>query len=720
MLRCVSTLLVLVLAALPVGSQVFGRDTLRPADQALLEAQVGPASATWTLRARAPSGAVTALNGLVPLRGGDTEERLADLLERFGPLFDLDDAIELGAPEIVRRHPDGRARHVRLPQLVHGLEVVGHGLRLELTPEGDARVVRGVVSHEAAALEPPRISEARALDLARQHLEDQGHDPGAARKAPHVSARLVDPQLRGMVPVIRVGVVLADHTPLAIDVDAHDGVVLGSRLNATHLGQGTYIDNGVALPFETGKGKGVAYRSFQHALADKAKKRPLRELGMEDVGQALDNSLFGRFAFVLDHTPSDQFFLVAGVDHQFLGFPDPLDISAANLFDATNCYLHLTGFALFMTQLAGGSLPTDFAMPTLVNSPYAPFNAFYSPEDLGLGTGPGFLVFGDSFYETGFLSDDLARDPTVVAHEYLHAITDFYGLGFGAPPLHSPPRAVNEAIADYFAASYHDDPRIGLPAAQLGSPPFVQGMGLSDSDGLRNLANPLTVLDNLFDVTVDGLPEEHVAGHIFGASLWAVREAIKGKKADGLILDSLFNWPQSLAELGYLDYGPDNAEAAYRDYYAECLTQLVFDAIHVLGATKGQRVLGAVMRHGGLGLAEAGSGLIVDLGDQGGSLRIDSAFLGSSAGHLVGVVLQAGQSAKLILKGNKQAGTAVDLSIDGPEGGLTLVKPPIDKGHQIKLPRIEVNQSGLYLLSLLNDGETGDTPRPYRLRLKVQ
>ena len=114
MLRCVSTLLVLALAALPVRSQVFGRDTLRPADQALLEAQVGPASATWNLRARAPSGAVTALNGLVPLRGGDTEERLADLLERFGPLFDLDDAIEQGAPETVRRHPESGECQTRI------------------------------------------------------------------------------------------------------------------------------------------------------------------------------------------------------------------------------------------------------------------------------------------------------------------------------------------------------------------------------------------------------------------------------------------------------------------------------------------------------------------------------------------------------------------------------------------------------------------------------
>ena len=83
-------------------------------------------------------------------------------------------------------------------------------------------------------------------------------------------------------------------------------------------------------------------------------------------------------------------------------------------------------------------------------------------------------------------------------------------------------------------------------------------------------------------------------------------------------------------------------------------------------------------------------------------------------------MLEAGQTAKLILKGNKQAGTAVDLFLDGPEGGLTLVKEPIVKGHQIKLPKIEVNQSGLYLLFLLNDGLTTDTPQPYRLQLKVK
>lgn len=703
--------------------QIVRKGVLRAADRELIAALGGSEAERFLVEARAPSGAVTRLVGRIEVSGDTLEERVDDLLTRAGPLFDVRPGlVAFGPPRVLRNHPSGEPWQVRLAQLVHGHEVVGHGLKLEFDAHGDVRLVHGIVSEAAAALAAPRLDDARVIDAAAARLVADGRAAASWRTQPSIVARLIDPLARGLRPFARVGVVSGPgYTPLAVDVDVLDGTVLASFEDRTHFGTGTFKFNGQLGPFKTGKGKGVVYGSFKHAAQGKPSLRPLKELGFETAVPVLaeDNSLFGRFSWVLDETPPDgELFTINGSAHKFLGFPSDVIAADADLFDAANCYFHITEFALAMTKLAGSTLPTDFAMPTIVNTPFEPFNAFFSPQDPGLGTGPGFMVFGDNKFHTGFLADDLARDPSVMCHEYLHAIAAFSGLGFGTPPLNVPNRAVNEAIADYFAASFFKDPRIGFPIAQIGSADLLLTMGLTATGGLRNLAAPKTMFDHLLEITVDGIPEEHAAGHLFAATLWQVRERIGQKAADTLIFDSMFNWPQSLAELGYVEFGAGNAVEAYRDYFEACLFQLTVDAFQTRGKSGGLKVLGAAMRNGCIGLVELGTGAVLDL-STGGSFTIDSSFLGTSEGHLVGLAVNSGQTLDITVVGNKKANTKVDFGFASTTG-LSFPKPAIVKGNSVKLPGIQVNQGNVYLLVILNEGLGSFADAPYKLKVKAK
>lgn len=729
MLRRSLSCLVLLIAAVAAPAQVkylgWERPALRAADATRLAEVGGAAAAGWLVQARAPSGAVSRIAGTIPLAGANTAERMADLLQRFGPLFDVGvagSAVTLAPPRVLLRHPGGADRFVRLAQVVHGLEVAGHGLDVELDEAGDARCIHGVVSAAAAALPAPVLRDDEAIALASARLETMGHDPAAFRTTPSVIARLVAPVVHGLRGVLRVGVVVGPgHLPMGVDLDAADGTVLAAFEDKVH-GTGTFFDGPDDVLFQTGTGKGVVYKSFKDASINKPTLAPLKELGFETAVPVLseDGSLFGRFAWVLnENPPKGALTTINGSNHQFLGFPSTADFLAADLFDATNCYFHITAFALFMTKLAGVTLPSDFSMPTLVNTPFEPFNAFFTTQDLGLGTGPGFMVFGDCSFQTGDLMDDLAKDPTVMCHEYLHAIGAFTGLGFGAPPQNSPNRAVNEAIADYFAATFFKDPRIGFPIAQIGSAAMLEAMGLSPTNGLRNLAANTSLFNDLFDVTVDGIPEEHFAGNIFGATLWSARTAVKQRIADDLIFQSMFNWPQDLSELGFETLDETNAEAAYVDFFAACLDQLVFDAFVDRGAKVGLKVLGASMRHGGLGMIETGTGAILDLTPAGGG-TLDSAFLGSSVGHQVHLALQAGQTLDVSLAGSKKTNTQVDLDFLGPDGGLTLTNPPTVTSNTIKLGGIQVNTTAIYTVRLFNDSIPTSSPLPYKFKFKAK
>jgi hypothetical protein len=147
--------------------------------------------------------------------------------------------------------------------------------------------------------------------------------------------------------------------------------------------------------------------------------------------------------------------------------------------------------------------------------PLVPFsNAFFSPgpsgyaEDLMdmLELRGGTLIFGQGARR------DFAYDGDVVYHELGHAVMhQTLGLGFSFIDdygLTLAPGAMDEALADYFAAALSGDPNIGEYAAGERGLPYI-----------RTLAN-----DHRCPTHVSG--GYHTDSTLFSGALWSARESL--------------------------------------------------------------------------------------------------------------------------------------------------------------------------------------------------
>jgi hypothetical protein len=135
------------------------------------------------------------------------------------------------------------------------------------------------------------------------------------------------------------------------------------------------------------------------------------------------------------------------------------------------------------------------------------------------GSGRDVLVFGQGE------SVDFAHDGDVVAHEVGHAVVastaDFGDEVLDEWGTEVAPRALNEALADYFSAARAEDPRVGEYA------------GSSDWSGgeIRNLA-----VEARYPDTLRG--EAHFDSVPFSAALWALRERL-GASFDRVVYEAL-------------------------------------------------------------------------------------------------------------------------------------------------------------------------------------
>lgn len=108
------------------------------------------------------------------------------------------------------------------------------------------------------------------------------------------------------------------------------------------------------------------------------------------------------------------------------------------------------------------------------------------------------------------------RDPTVVLHEVTHAVID----RVARLPADGVGGALNEAFADYFAASYLADPRIGLSSSLSGTP-------------VRDLSTAGPLPAHPADAPVYDLAQT-VAG-----TFWDLRVSMGAETADALIAQAL-------------------------------------------------------------------------------------------------------------------------------------------------------------------------------------
>ncbi len=717
--------LVLALAAPTAFGQTVRGGSLQPAPEQLLRDAVGDLDGLRVDLARDGSGDLNRVAGRVTLQGADLAQRMADFEARLAPLFGVRDGVELGAADVLRNHTEGGAQRVRLPQLVHGHEVMGHGLSLRLDAAGNAELIHGVVSADAAELAAPTVGADSARDMAETALAAMGHAPDEFMGAPmvHPVARISagGPRLLHRVEVVtRSGM-----TPWVIEIDAYTGGIVRSFIQR-ETGAGAFQWDGVTTDFKTGKGKGLVYRTVKNARAEKDTGSSLKNLIVETIipGVADDGMLTGRYSQVFN---ADGIFIVSAL-HDFSSADDSEQVLGgvileSEVFDHVNTYYWLDRMGGFFSKLLG-DFGADYAMPALANFDDGGLgfaNAFYSPLDLDGPDGypAGYFVFGDFDNITGDQMDDMSRDPTIVCHEYTHGVVDQEGVILGQDELDTPPRAVNEAIADFAAGSFLKEPAVGPVFMQHSAADLV---GL-EGDSLRHLENERTMTDNLFDIlgfTTD-LPEEHEAGAIFGAALWRTRQAIKQKSADRLVFETMADWPQSAAEVGFPVVDTDNADDAYHVFFYECLEAMLdhqVDNLGKKGLKNATRTLGAFLAHGISG-TRPDTIYTFDNLEKGLAANFASEFLGSIDEHVFSIEMAPEQKISITVTGDKKDATQVDFAFDDGPGDFTYTKDAVvaPTGTKIAQKNIEVVNGGTYTVTIANPGGEGGR---YKLKLKLK
>jgi uncharacterized protein (TIGR03437 family) len=138
-------------------------------------------------------------------------------------------------------------------------------------------------------------------------------------------------------------------------------------------------------------------------------------------------------------------------------------------------------------------------------------NAFFAP--FHYNGGPGLFFY---LTQRGF---DVAWDCDVIWHEYTHYIV-YRAVGYRQSQTFS---ALNEGFADYFAASFSNDPNVAEWAA------LIFG---DRTPALRTVAN-----DKRFPNSLVG--EVHLDGTIWSGALWEMRQTIGADKADRIIINTI-------------------------------------------------------------------------------------------------------------------------------------------------------------------------------------
>ncbi|MCB9898144.1 MAG: hypothetical protein H6825_09090 [Planctomycetes bacterium] len=663
-----------------------------------------------------PDGGARRMSGAFATTGTDAASRAGDFLKRYGGLFGLDDGVELEALPRTRLSP----QRMRFVQRVHGHLLRGHGIDLRFDDRGVVREAHGVIDPTLGDTPGPVLdaddARSRAVALA-------GLDPDRIVSGPDVeeTARLT---ADGLQLVHRVSVVRDDHLPLVIEIDARDGTLLSVSEDGVHGSTAIFKYDGDDVTFPTSSGKGDVYKSVKKATTESEAFTSLKHLASADAGSlALAGTLTGRYAQVVDadglqiYNPESQFAFADDGSAVFGSFPD--QISEYQLFDHVNTYCWLDRMGSWFSKVLG-DFDGDYSVLTYVNFDNGGdgyVNALYSPSDPDGAGGydPGYFLFGEFTAVSGDPMDDLSRDPTIVCHEYTHMVVDKAGGTFGDDELDTPPRAVNEGLADYASGSSLKDELIGHS--------FMLHAGADldlEGDAFRDLGSEITLVDDLWREIgfYTGFPEEHRAGEIFAAALWSVRKAVKSKTADAAILTGLLGWPMSTAEVGFPVVDTDNVEDCYTAYFWGCAESLV-DQLLDQGGKKGQKyagkALGAFMRHGISGVLPD---TIYDFDASDGlTLSFESAFLGSIDEQAFAIDLAEGQKISVSIKG--VGGTTVDFDLDDTPGELERSADKKVNGKQTK-----ASQSGITVLSgrtytLTLSDPSGEGGR-YKLLVKVK
>lgn len=607
----------------------------------------GPDVDHWTIEADSETGAITRLEGMIKTDGSTIHERYKNFVERYGFLLDIDADAGLTAPIAGTRLNTTKALSLRSKQEIHGFQCKGYGLTVLFDENGNIRGAHGIVVPKSRRPAPPRFAPGDALRMANEHWKLRGVAAASWRTAPRVGVKIVDFTTGAARLCYQIDGILSNPlTPVSVLVDADTGSIL-REFNNYSSGTGEYHHNNTTSYFKTGGGKGTVYTDIYAARYNSYKNVALADVAAATAVPSLaeNGMLYGKYAQIIDEGAwNDQTTYFSNVDINIFDLKhnfkfSPLNASTYDRFDATNVYYHISKFAKAMSKLFIFS-PAFYSIPVVTNVKGLE-NAFFTTGDLGIGGSPGFMAFGDLTNTTGDFGDDFGRDPSIIYHEYTHALMHFENYNFGAVSG-SPAKGLNEAIADYYSAIFTKDPRIGYALAGQASPMLMNTFGMT-TNGLRNLSEPRELYTEWPTIISSGNIEEHDLATVIGSTLWDVRNQLGTKLGDKVIRYCLDSWPESTAEVGFPTISSGNAYVATKAYLTRLASVLYYESWLWGNTTKAGRVLGSCLAHGLTGVDDGVGPTILFDGTNGLNLKFDSAMLGNTPGHFLAIKLNGGQ-----------------------------------------------------------------------------
>lgn len=435
--------------------------------------------------------------------------------------------------------PNGE-RLARFDQRWRGLPVLGRGVTVHIDAGGGA-TVRAALEPNLPARALPLLERSAAARTASRLITLQASSDDASLAvwpSPDGSSAAAPARL-----VWRV-LPRADGLPFApeILVDAESGTILRARERAVRVaGASMYRDN----PTRTPGLESVAFPDEFVPAGDTLESAAIA------ARTCVDQKRLATFGSDRVHTCDLVSVARPSASGTYEETPDDDPKSATRDEDAfaeVSMYSHLARVYAFFrglappgtTRIVAGKAPfvavanlrlapgldghgdlSRAGDPTAALVPFA--NAFFAPANDGFGalfgTKAGGLWFGQG------PERDYAYDGDVVYHEFTHAVVDatmsLASYVVDDEGLSAAPGALNEGLADYFAAALSGDPDVGEYAAKDfdASLPYV-----------RTLANDDTCVRM-------STGEVHFDSTAFSGALWEARAALS--PVERIVLDRL-------------------------------------------------------------------------------------------------------------------------------------------------------------------------------------
>lgn len=661
-----------------VAFEVVGTKPLGATARAALARLNDQAAVPFGVVASPAHGAALTLYGGRLGGTADRELTARSFVSAFGDLFGIESGLTIDTTTIGTSRVDIRFAR-------DGVSVDGAVLRVMLDAAGAVIGASSSAPQRSAPLGSFTRTFADSEAVARQQIAElrERHGKVAARAFISVPDAVYQATADGLLPCHRVGLVsVPPAEAYAVYVDARNGQVL-RVLDEQRYGTGNYPFSGALVGFETGTAEGLVYSSLKNAIKGKANTKDLKnwaKAGLPDPVNLEVGFLVGAHVDIWDANDA----YAVSAKGKYKSKPNG---SEADLFDQANVYYQIEQFNAFLTKHLG-TLEMEFSLPVIINNTPASLgeaNAFFSPTTFPIdGHTIGFLSFDDLGAFFGDASEpDFCRDPTVVDHEYTHALLNFHATPF-QDVLDSPTRAVGEAIPDFFAATYHDETGIGqYLEAVLG-----EGLArdLQDDDHF-----PQTTLDAM-DLTGD-LPEEHRNGEIFGSLLVDLSGAIGDVPALQTTFTSLPFMPVDMAAVGVDTLTAMNAVSATAEYFGQCAFALLAS---VAEQPHFGDIIGCATGRGLFGQESSALIVLVELEQTDGKAVYNSRFVAGTTEHRYYFRADQGRTLNVKIVGSGSGDVKPDFTITDDSGDPAAVthngiKKSSDGGRIVKEGEMVLN-----------------------------